>query len=223
MKPIFLLLALLPAFPRAVPAQQPHSRDLFMRYESGNTTGGQPGAKLMVELNREGKTRMVSPDTKFQSGDRVRFHLSLNFDGYLAVLNAGTSGKVNCLYPHMGAPNPVHASSELMVPGHEAWFVFDQMPGTEEVTFLMSKKPIEELQELPGSPVENAGDSGGGTQTTSDAAANPQRALNQLSARASQGTRDLQLQFASDATYGTASEQDLSSLVKFTVLLKHVK
>ena len=119
-KPILVMIALLSAFPMAASAQQPRSRDLFLQYESGNKNTGQPGAKLMVELNREGKTHMVPPDTKFQSGDHVRFHLSLNFDGYLAVLNAETSGKLNCLYPYLGAPNPVHAASELMVPGHEA-------------------------------------------------------------------------------------------------------
>jgi len=97
------------------------------------------------------------------------------------------------------------------------------MPGTEEVTFLMSKRPIEELQELPGSAAVEAEDSGGGNQAASDAAANRQTALNKLSARAAQGSRDLQLQLASDATYGTASEQDLSGLVKFTVFLKHLK
>jgi hypothetical protein len=215
-KPILLMIVLLLAFPKAASAQQPRSRDLFLHYERGNPTAGQPGAKLMVELNRAGETRMVSPETKFQSGDRIRFHLSLNFDGYLAVLNSGTSGKLNCLYPYSGAPNPVHASSELMVPGHEAWFVFDQTPGTEEVTFLLSKKPIEELQELPGA----AGDSG--MQTTTNAGTEKQP-LEKLHARASQASRDLQLQIADDASYGTASEGDFSGLVKFTVFLKHVR
>ena len=222
MKPIFLMIVLFFAFPNALSAQQSPSRDLFLQYESGNTTAGQPGAKLMVELNREGKTRVVSPDTKFQSGDRVRFHLSLNFDGYLAVLNRGTSGKLNCLYPYQGAPNPVHASSELMVPGHEAWFEFDQTPGTEEVTFLMSKGLIAELQGLAGSAAKGEGNAEGEMQTTSNAAANQQAPLDKLNARASEASRDLHLQMAGDASYGTTSEQDLSGLVKFTVFLKHV-
>jgi hypothetical protein len=218
MKSLLLLIVLLLAFPRMMPGQQPRSRDLYLHYESGDTTAGQPGAKLIIELNRNGKIRMVSPDTTFRSGDRIRFHLSLNFEGYLVVFNSGTSGKLNRLYPYMGAPNPVRASAELMVPGNEAWFAFDQTPGTEEVTFLMSKDPIQELEELP---ISGAGDSGRDAPGRSVSASNEQTTLGKLRSRAAQGSRDLQLEFASDAAYGTTSEKDVSGLVKFSVRLSH--
>jgi len=218
MKIISLLVILLLNFPLVVGAQGQRSRDLYLRYESGSTSGGQPGAKLKVELSRGGKVRMVSPDRTFRSGDRIRFHLSLNFEGYLAVINSGSSGRLTRLYPYIGAPNPVHASAELTVPGNEAWFVFDQTPGTEEVTFVMSKDPIYELDDLP---VSGAEDSAGETQGRSVSARDEQATLGRLRSRAAQESRDLQLEFATDVAYGTASEQDLSGLVKFTVGLKH--
>jgi len=220
MKHIYFLIVSLLALPLLIAGQEQRSRDLYLHYESGATSVGQPGAKLTVELNRNGKIRMVSPDTVFRSGDRIRFHLALNFEGYLAVFNSGTSGKLNCLYPYLGAPNPVRASAELMVPGNEAWFAFDQTPGAEEVTFLMSKDPIQELGGLPGS---SAGDMGRGIQAGGVPGHAEQATLGKLRARAAQGSRDLQLEFASDGAYGTASENDLSGLVKFSVRLNHKK
>lgn len=187
---------------------------------------GQPGAKLTVELNRNGKIRMVSPNTSFRSGDRIRFHLSLNFEGYLVVYNSGTSGKLNCLYPYLGAPNPVRASTELLVPGSEVWLAFDQTPGMEEVTFLMSKDPIQELEDLPGSSSSSSSsggdvDSGRWIKAGSGPGHDAQATLDKLRARATEGKRDIRLESASDAAYGVTSDQDLSGLVKFSVRLSH--
>lgn len=218
MKPLLLLLICLLASPLLLRGQEQRTRDLYLHYASGNTSAGQPGVKLTVELNRATKIRMVSTDGVFHSGDQIRLHLALNFQGYLVVYNNGTSGKLICLYPYLGAPNPVRASAELMVPGNEAWFAFDQTPGTEEVTFLMSKDPIPELEELPASSV---GDSARGIKAGSGSGHDEQVTLRKLSVRAAQASRAIQLEPAGDNAYGVASNQDLSGLVKFTVFLKH--
>lgn len=224
MQRLSLLLISLLGFAMLVGAQEHRSRDLYMGYEmgdeSGNPSAGQPGAKVTVALSRKGVVQMVSPETVFRSGDRVRFHLALNFNGYLVVLNKGTSGRINPLYPYIGAPNPVQASAQLVVPGKEAWFVFDKTPGIEEVTFVMSKEPIEELEGLAkGGPTGQDG----GLAASNAPGGGEQRSLAALSNRAQQKSRDLHLEISDNAAYGVTSEQELLGLVKFTVFLKHEK
>ena len=220
MKRLSCFFCLVVLFALSAVGQDQRSRDLFLSYESGNSSGGLPGAQVMVALNRTGTIQMVSPDTVFRSGDKVRFHLSLNFNGYLAVLNKGTSGRINRLYPYLGAPNPVQASAEIVVPGKEAWFAFDETPGLEEVTFLLSKDPIAEVEEpSPGTSASQRQEPAPGSSMDG----NMQRSLVALNKRARRQARDLHLEISGNAAFGVASEQELLGLVKFTVFLKHEK
>lgn len=220
MKRLSCVLYLIVIFALSVVGQEQRTRDLYLSYKSGNSSAGQPGAKVVVALNRSDAIQMVSPDTVFRSGDKVRFYLSLNFNGYLAVLNKGTSGRINRLYPYPGAPNPVHASGEIVVPGKDAWFAFDETPGIEEVTFLMSKDPIKEVEERnPGTSDSQ------GLEPASDRSGdeNVQRSIVALDKRAQHQARDLHLEISDKAAFGVASEKELLGLVKFTVFLKHEK
>ena len=220
MKRLSCFFCLVVLFALSAVGQDQRSRDLFLSYESGNSSGGLPGTQVMVALNRAGTIQMVSPDTVFRSGDKVRFHLSLNFNGYLAVLNKGTSGRINRLYPYLGAPNPVQASAEIVVPGKEAWFAFDETPGLEEVTFLLSKDPIAEVEEpIPGTSASQRQEPAPGSSMDG----NMQRSLVALNKRARRQARDLHLEISGNAAFGVASEQELLGLVKFTVFLKHEK
>jgi hypothetical protein len=198
--------------------QEQRTRDLYLSYKSGSSSAGQPGAKVVVALNRSDAIQMVSPDTVFHSGDKVRFHLSLNFNGYLAVLNKGTSGRINRLYPYPGAPKLAQASGEIVVPGKDAWFAFDETPGIEEVTFLMSKDPIEGVEEPIPAPSDNQGPESASALSSDESA---QRSLVALDKRAQHQARDIHLEVNNNAAYGVTAEKDLSGLVKFTVLLKH--
>jgi len=220
MKRLSCILFLIAIFALPALGQNQRSRDLYFSYRSGTSSAGQPGAKIVVSLNRSGTIQMVSPDTVFRSGDKVRFHLYLNFNGYLAVLNQGTSGRINRLYPYIGAPYQVQASGEIVVPGKEAWFAFDETPGIEEVTFLMSKDPIAEVEQL----VAGASDSQG-PESASDSSSDEdgQRSLVALNKRARQQARDIHLEISNNAAFGVASEREFLGLVKFTVLLKHEK
>jgi hypothetical protein len=106
------------------------------------------------------------------------------------------------------------------VPGKEAWFAFDETPGLEEVTFLLSKDPIAEVEEpIPGTSASQRPEPAPG----SSMGGNMQRSLVALNKRARQQARDLHLEISGNAAFGVASEQELLGLVKFTVFLKHEK
>jgi hypothetical protein len=133
------------------------ARDLFNTYKSDNTsaaastsvaTTGRPGVRVRIELDRGGRARWVSPKTTFQAGDRVRFHFNMNFAGYVVIINQGSSGKRTLLFPYEGVSNRVGRTADYTVPQGEAWFEFDQTAGDEQLTFIMSKREIQEVTQL---------------------------------------------------------------------------
>lgn len=161
-------------------ATQTGPRDLYYSYGnaggSGSSNGnaaanrppsGRPGAKVRVELQRNGRVQFVSPKTVFQAGDKVRFHFSMNFNGYVVILNEGSSGKRSLLFPYEGVSNRVGMTKDFTVPQGNDWFEFDNTAGEERVTFIMSKREIQEIVQLAGG---HPGITTVNTSTDSDAA-----------------------------------------------------
>jgi serine/threonine-protein kinase len=91
----------------------------------------------------------VDPSTTFRSGDRVRFAFESNIDGYLYVMQLGSTGRGTLLFPDPeinGGRNTIKRGQEFMVP-NDYWFAFDNNPGVEQIFVVLSK---ELLTELPG-------------------------------------------------------------------------
>lgn len=126
----------------AAPAQAPSapSNNVLMT--------GRPGVRVRIELLRGGRARWVSPRTTFQAGDRVRFHFNMNFPGYVVIINTGSSGARTMLFPYEGVSNRVGLTADYTVPQGQAWFEFDNTPGEEQLTFIMSKREIQEVTQL---------------------------------------------------------------------------
>jgi hypothetical protein len=127
-------------------------RDLFNTYKSGTaavpSSTGRPGVHVRVELDRGGRARWVSSKTVFRAGDKVRFHFAMNFPGYVVIINQGSSGKRSLLFPYPGVSNHLGRTTDYTVPQGEGWFEFDNTPGTEQLTFIMSKREIEEVTQI---------------------------------------------------------------------------
>jgi len=102
----------------------------------------QPVQRMEVTLERQEGTawKTVDPGFVFASGDRVRFRFSANFDGYLYVMNYGSSGKHSLLFPReeTGRDNRIAAGREYRIPATEAWFRIDGPPGHDVVYWLVS-------------------------------------------------------------------------------------
>jgi hypothetical protein len=97
---------------------------------------------MEVTLERqEGKTwKTVDPGFVFEQGDRVRFLFQSNFDGYLYVMDYGTSGKHSLLFPSQdaGSENRIAAGKEYRIPATVAWFRIDGPPGHDIIYWLMT-------------------------------------------------------------------------------------
>lgn len=118
------------------------ARDLF-RTRVEDQRQGKPGAKITLELLRNGQRQFVPFGTPFYAGDKVKLHFEMNFPAYVQVFNRGTSGNLAKLFPYTGATPQMRAGTVRAVPENPSeWFEFDSQPGAEELLFAFSSTPI---------------------------------------------------------------------------------
>jgi hypothetical protein len=131
--------------PGAVPARDSGAKKLFVERASHN-----PGLRYgILHLRADNTEAEVDPDTTFHTGDRVRFSFEPNIDGYLYLVQQGSSGRWNVLFPNpqiSGGTNAVQRGQRVSIPS-EGWFKFDDTAGTENAFVLLSREP---LSTLPG-------------------------------------------------------------------------
>ena len=104
----------------------------------------------MTQASTAGSEIDVDPATAiFRAGDRVRLSFESNMDGYLYVVQEGSSGRWTVMFPNPdinGGRNSIRRGEEYVVPP-DGWFQFDSTVGTELLFVVLSKEP---LSELPG-------------------------------------------------------------------------
>ena len=107
-----------------------------------------PGLKYRIVQSRGSNGDVdADPVQTFHSGDRVRFAFASNIDGYLYVVQRGTSGQWTVLFPDPeanGGRNAIRKGEDYFVPNN-GWFAFDETPGTEEVFVVLSTQPLDAL------------------------------------------------------------------------------
>ena len=102
-------------------------------------------------LKREGpETVEVDPTAVFHSGDRIRLRVDVNTAGYLYIINRGSSGNWNPLFPSAKiakGDNHVQKGIQYEIPAGYV-FTFDEQPGTEKLFIVFSRRPVSDLEEL---------------------------------------------------------------------------
>jgi hypothetical protein len=91
----------------------------------------------------------------FAPEDRLRFRLTTNFPGYLYVMNHGTSGGYELLFPRSdtGSDNRIETGKEYIVPASQGWFRASGPAGQDVIYWMVS--PVElsrAYQPLPPLP-----------------------------------------------------------------------
>ena len=98
--------------------------------------------RMEILLERlQGETwRTIDPGLVLDQGDRVRFRFHTNFDGYLYVMNQGSSGKYDQLFPRRetGEDNRILNGNEYQVPATSWAFTIAGPAGYETVYWLVS-------------------------------------------------------------------------------------
>ena len=91
--------------------------------------------------------REVDPSHTFMSGDKIRLQFESNVDGYLYVLQKGSTGRDKMLFPNPqinAGNNQVQRGITYSVPAGQ-WFTFDNNPGVEQLTVVLSRTPMKSV------------------------------------------------------------------------------
>jgi hypothetical protein len=111
--------------------------------------------RLTVEKEESSAWKKVDSATVFATGDKLRFHLSSTFAGYLYVMNHGTSGAYELLFPRSdtGADNRIEAQKDYVVPAVQGWFKVTGPAGHDIVYWVISPVKLgNEVRALPPPP-----------------------------------------------------------------------
>lgn len=103
------------------------------------------GVQYWIELHRGSQVMQVNNKTAFKSGDRIRFHVKPNINGYAYILlQSGSRGEKSVLFPDpaRGESNRVTAGNDYLLPAVD-FLEFDQNPGLEKLTLLVSRTPVD--------------------------------------------------------------------------------
>ncbi|MBB5057720.1 hypothetical protein HDF16_002426 [Granulicella aggregans] len=96
---------------------------------------------ITLERKKDGKVEAMAAGHVFATGDIIRLKLVSNYDGFLYVMDQGSSGKFTTVFPAMqtGSDNRVQRSKQYLVPAVEdGWFEVSGPAGFDVLYFLLS-------------------------------------------------------------------------------------
>ena len=111
--------------------------------------------KLTVEKQEGSAWKPVDSALVFAAGDKLRFKVSATFAGYLYVMNHGTSGAYELLFPRSdtGSDNSIEVLKEYIVPAVQGWFKVTGPAGHDIVYWVISPVKLgSQYRPLPPPP-----------------------------------------------------------------------
>ncbi|MBX7220974.1 MAG: DUF4384 domain-containing protein [Blastocatellia bacterium] len=99
----------------------------------------------------EGKIIRVDPTQTFHTGDKVRFQLEPNVDGFLYIFHMENNREPKMLFPdvrlneganRLSAHVPVEIPSRKEADPNNRWFQMIGNPATESLYFVVTRKPL---------------------------------------------------------------------------------
>jgi hypothetical protein len=121
------------------------AKGLFFEQLSHPADNLNTGIQYWIELHHDGQVIHATNKTAFHTGDKIRFHVRPNIDGFAYImLKSGSRGEQAVLFPSKGRDenNKITRGKEIVLPD-DGMLSFDANPGTEKLTLLVSRKPID--------------------------------------------------------------------------------
>jgi hypothetical protein len=123
-----------------------------------------------VELvSPTGETSRVTTDRTFTSGERILLHVVSAVDGDVAVYQRTPNGQAARLFPDDRIRNGsgrILKGVDTALPSPTSWFRFDEQPGTEELTIVLTPRRADDgapyVQPAPQLAVARYDDLGAG-------------------------------------------------------------
>ena len=119
--------------------------------------GQNAGSSLLsirLEQKKGDTVQAVPQNNVFRNGEILRFRLTSQINGYLYVVDRGTTGNSAVLFPAVGAAggNRIEIGHSYLVPADgDGWFEVGGPTGFDTLYFLVSATPIA----LPSAPSTN--------------------------------------------------------------------
>jgi hypothetical protein len=101
--------------------------------------------EIAIEQQIGGQSVPMAPKHVFDSGDTIRIRVTSHFDGYLYVMDQGTSGRFSTVFPSAAAgnDNQVHQGQSYLIPSTtDGWFQISGPAGFDVLYILLSPEPI---------------------------------------------------------------------------------
>jgi len=115
-----------------------------LRAQSANSAGL---ISIRLEQKAGEASKAVPQNTVFRNGDILRFQITSHIAGYLYVVDKGTTGGVDTLFPGSNAlagDNRIEPEKSYLVPvSGDGWFEVSGPTGFDILYFLVSATPIE--------------------------------------------------------------------------------
>ena len=128
-----------PALPAPSASAQPRITSEPAAQKSSKPT--HPGVRVwLTDAAETSGKRKLSPQTVFRTGDRFRLWLQSNRDGYLYLVNVGTSGVTRLMYPRNNLSNHITKGKDFAI---SSPLVFSAPAGTEQLVVVLSATPID--------------------------------------------------------------------------------
>jgi hypothetical protein len=108
------------------------------------------GLRYTVRKKEGDQITEVPPDTQFHSGEHIQLTLEVNDSGYLYIVQQGTSGKWEALFPSAdiaNGDNRVQRGRVYNLPPGRV-FTFSGEPGVERLFVIFSRTPAHEIDSL---------------------------------------------------------------------------
>ena len=138
---------------------------------SGEVVGPPLALKYrLLKRTLEGRYDEVDTDTVFRSGDKIRVSVESNDNGYLYIVQQGSSKTWNLLFPNEeteSGSNRIQRNREYDLPGGGR-FTFDEQPGAERLFIVLTRQPEADLEKLIYSLSQGAGTKPASTPSTQD-------------------------------------------------------
>lgn len=102
------------------------------------------GLMYYIELvSPAGETSRVTTERVFSSGERILLHVISSIDGDIAVFQRAADGRALKLFPDERIGNGssrIVRGVDTVLPSPTSWFRFDNQPGVEELTLVLTPR-----------------------------------------------------------------------------------
>jgi hypothetical protein len=172
-----------------------------------------PGCFVTIEWKNDQERRFVNPDFPFHEDDGFRIHFQTNFNGYAVILYEDEKkGEHQLVFPFNSNGYAVKPNVNMQTIEYE----FYGGPCKEKYIFILSKRPIEEIEKLKHLLHKQ------NQETINQSNPEQKKLLDGLLKRAQKQGKKLKVESIGTKAYVTTSEKDLAGIAWFSLYLKNM-